>query len=100
MVIEWLTLRTNPAYRDALMECDRKIWTTALSTYSGFIDKEVWLDPANPGDIILVIRWQSRAEWKSISPHTLAELEQQFQQLLPCECQIIDAREYELAALS
>jgi uncharacterized protein (TIGR03792 family) len=39
-------------------------WTQALANYAGFIGKEVWLNPNEPTEIILVIRWVTPEQWK------------------------------------
>jgi uncharacterized protein (TIGR03792 family) len=60
MVIEWLKFRVQPEIWEKFVEQDQAIWTKALATQSGFLDKEVWINPDIADEIILVIRWQTR----------------------------------------
>lgn len=77
MVIEWLKFRVEARSKEFIYY-DRLIWTDFLSSTSGFLGKEVWLDPNNPEHIILVIRWNTRKEWKSISAEDLKKVTQHF----------------------
>ncbi len=58
------------------MQChtSAEIWTQALANYAEFIGKEVWLNPNEPTEIILVIRWVTRL-WKWISREQLKVIE-------------------------
>lgn len=78
MVIEFLKIEVTPEDREQYLQLDEKIWTKALAKFPGFIGKEVWLNPNKPLEVILIIRWASREEWKSISCQLLAEIEAQF----------------------
>lgn len=82
MVIEWLKFNVNPELRERFVEQDQAIWTKTLSQQPGFLGKEIWINPANPEEIILVIRWQTREQWKAIAPELLAETEKLFQQAM------------------
>lgn len=78
MVIEFLKIEVSPEDREEYLQLDEKIWTKALAKFPGFIGKEVWLNPNKPSEVILIIRWASREDWKSISAQLLAEIEAQF----------------------
>ena len=78
MVIEWLKFRVKERAQEEFIYYDRLIWTDFLSSMSGFLGKEVWLDPNNPEHIILVIRWNTRKQWKSISTEDLKKVTQHF----------------------
>ena len=78
MVIEWLKFRVQPEVREKFVEQDQAIWTKALATQSGFLGKEVWINPDIADEIILVIRWQTREQWKAIAPELLAQTEEIF----------------------
>jgi uncharacterized protein (TIGR03792 family) len=78
MVIEWLKFRVQPEVREKFVEQDQAIWTKALATQSGFLSKEIWINPDIPDEIILVIRWQTREQWKAIAPELLAQTEEIF----------------------
>ena len=78
MVIEWLKFRVDSKLREKFIQKDEAIWTASLSTYPGFLGKEVWIEPKEPDKVIFTIRWQTRQQWKSIPVKDLAEIEQQF----------------------
>ncbi len=71
MVIEFLRFEVSLEKRAAFLKADAAIWTAALSTYPGFIGKEVWIDQET-GHVVTMIRWESLNSWKSIPQ---AELE-------------------------
>lgn len=78
MVIEWLKFRVSPELREDFIKKDEEIWTATLASYSGFLGKEIWLDPTIADNIIFVIRWQSRQQWKSIPIKELETTERRF----------------------
>lgn len=78
MVIEFLKIEVSPEDREEYLQLDEKIWTKALAKFPGFLSKEVWHNPNKPSEVILIIRWASREDWKSISAQLLAEIEAQF----------------------
>jgi uncharacterized protein (TIGR03792 family) len=77
-VIEWLTFRVPSADQARFLELDAAIWTLALAACPGFLGKEVWRAATDPEVLNLIIRWQSRAEWKAVPPALLAETETRF----------------------
>lgn len=78
MVIEWLKFNVDSDSREQFIQQDEAIWTASLSTYPGFLGKEVWIEPNAPDRVIFTIRWQTREQWKSISAEDLAAIEQKF----------------------
>jgi len=82
MVIEWLKFEVDPQGREKFIQQDEKIWTVALSTYPGFLGKEVWIEPNAPSKVIFTIRWQTREQWKSIPTQDLAKIEQRFDSVI------------------
>ncbi len=96
MVIEWLTFAVAPEHRETFIRVDHEIWTTALSQYPGFISKEVWISPDLADQVIAVIRWQTREQWKAIPRPELDEIGQRFQAALGAPYRLIDAREYQV----
>lgn len=82
MVIEWLQFKVSSNSREQFIQQDEAIWTAALSSYPGFLGKEVWIDPQAPDRVIFTIRWQTREQWKSIPPSDLARIEQKFSQAM------------------
>ncbi|NEP17938.1 MAG: TIGR03792 family protein [Leptolyngbya sp. SIO4C1] len=94
MVIEWLKIRVAPEQRNLYLETDAKIWTPALQQYPGFIDKAVWLDPAEPAEIVFVIRWETRSQWKSIPVEALDRVTQAFDQAFALDYELVEEKEY------
>ena len=96
MVIEWLKIKVLPELREQYIQTDAEIWTAALKTYPGFLSKEVWINPAEQLDVVIVIRWTTRAQWKSFPPERLARLEHQFAQAMPTGHQMVETGEYQV----
>lgn len=82
MVIEWLKVQVNPEERELYVQKDAEIWTMALSTYPGFLSKEVWISPENFSELIIVIHWESLEQWKAIPAADLQRIEAQFNQAM------------------
>ena len=80
MIIEWLKFRVSPNLREEFLELDQQIWTNKLKTCPGFLGKEVWLNPEKLDEVIILIHWQTRQEWKNIPQEELDQIEKQFNQ--------------------
>lgn len=78
MIIEWLKFTVNSRSREQFIQKDEEIWTPSLSQYPGFLGKEVWIEPDAPDQVILIVRWQTRKQWKSIPTKDLIEIEKRF----------------------
>lgn len=96
MIIELLRVKVAPEVREKFLQKDAEIWTQALAGYPGFLDKEIWLNPNEPTEVILIIRWASRKQWKCIPLEILNEIEQQFAQQLGNTYQIVESSEYQV----
>lgn len=97
MVIEWLRFRVASESREKFIQKDEEIWTTALSTYPGFLGKEVWIEPDAPNEVICTIRWQTRSEWKSIPVEDLAGIEMKFsQEMGKVKYKMLESKEYQI----
>jgi uncharacterized protein (TIGR03792 family) len=99
MVIEWLKFRVDSASREEFIQQDEKIWTASLSTYPGFLGKEVWIEPNAAGKIIFTIHWQTREQWKSIPVKDLVKIEQQFSAVMEemkIKYKMIESKEYQI----
>ena len=95
MVIEWLQFRVDEEAREQFVECDRDIWTTALSKYPGFGQKEVWTSPSNPTEVICVIHWETTELWKSIPVSDLEAIEAAFQEAMGNCYELLEVKTYE-----
>jgi uncharacterized protein (TIGR03792 family) len=96
MVIEWLTFAVDPDHRETFIRLDNDIWTAALSQYPGYLAKEVWISPDLLDQVVVIVRWQTREQWKAIPPDVLAAVEKQFDEAVTFSYRIIDAREYQV----
>jgi uncharacterized protein (TIGR03792 family) len=97
MAIEWLKFIISPELREKFIETDARIWTAKLATYRGFLGKEIWLNPDRPEEIIMVIRWESREQWKSIPMEVLEATEREFSQALGSDTyKMTESLEYQL----
>ncbi len=97
MVIEWLKFKVDPKIRERFVERDQAIWTKTLARQPGFLGKEIWINPDSPDEIILVIRWQTREQWKAIAEELLAETEQKFQDAMGNDTyKMIETKEHQI----
>ncbi|MEM9507875.1 MAG: TIGR03792 family protein [Cyanobacteria bacterium P01_E01_bin.35] len=99
MVIEWLKFNVDSESREQFIQQDEKIWTASLSTYPGFLGKEVWIEPNAPGKVIFTIRWQTREQWKGIPLKDLAKIEQEFSSVMNTmniSYKMIESKEFQI----
>lgn len=97
MIIEWLKFRVSPNLREEFLEIDQQIWTNKLKTCPGFLGKEVWINPERLDEVVILIRWQTREEWKNIPQSQLDTLEKQFNQKMQGKnYQMIESLEYQV----
>lgn len=96
MVIEWLKFKVVPKHRERFVQKDAEIWTEAIARYPGFLGKEVWLNPKEATEVVLIIRWATREQWKSIPLERLKQIEQQFAQQMGGVYQMIESAEYQV----
>lgn len=96
MVIEWLRIKVLPELREQYIQKDAEIWTAALVNTPGFLSKEVWIDPTQLSEVVIVIRWATREQWKAFPPDRLALLEEQFAQVMPAGHKIVETGEYQI----
>ena len=99
MVIEWLKFKVDSDSREQFVQQDEKIWTASLSTYPGFLGKEVWIEPNASDKVIFTIRWQTREQWKSIPMKDLAEIERKFSGVMQeqnIKYKMIESKEYQI----
>lgn len=64
--------------REKFIRQDEFIWTDFLSNYPGFLGKEVWIDPNESHKVTLLVRWQTRKQWKSIPQKDLVKVDRHF----------------------
>ncbi len=93
VTIEHLCFRVPPGGQQAFILQDERVWGPALRQQPGFLGKEVWLDAEDPHLIHLIIRWASRADWKTFPPDQVEALDRQMQ---PFYVRLEQAKEYHL----
>lgn len=94
MVIEWLKFKMDPAQRDRYLTIDDEIWTTALSAYPGFLDKATWLEPGHDDEVIFIISWATRQQWKAIPEDELEQINQRFDSALGFDYEMLESKEF------
>lgn len=95
-VIELLKLKIAPEHQEQFIHKDAEIWTQALVSCPGFLGKEVWINSMAATEVILVIRWATREQWKSIPLELLDAIEQRFAQHLKDTYEIVEVSEYQV----
>ncbi len=78
MVIEQLRLSVQANQREIWLEGERQTWQPWLESQSGFLGRDLLWDPDREEGLLL-IRWASREQWKSISPVTVQQVQDQFE---------------------
>jgi uncharacterized protein (TIGR03792 family) len=96
VIVELLRVKIPPTQREKYIQKDAEIWTAALASYPGFLGKEVWINPNEPAEVILIIRWATREQWKAIGQSELNAIEQRFAQELGFTGEIVESSEYQV----
>jgi uncharacterized protein (TIGR03792 family) len=97
MVIEWLGFQIQPELREKFIQEDEKIWTAVLSRADGFLSKEIWIEPNKSDRIFMIIRWQTREQWKAVPIDLLNETEAKFMTAMGKDnYKMIEAKEYQI----
>jgi uncharacterized protein (TIGR03792 family) len=92
MVIEWLRFKVPHEKWEAFMQRDEEVWTAGLRSLPGFLGKETWVDPVE-NEVVMLIRWESKELWKSVSPSLIDELDAKMGEL---QMPIAESREYQV----
>jgi uncharacterized protein (TIGR03792 family) len=96
VVIELLKFQVPPGEREIYIQKDAEIWTTGLAKYPGFLGKEVWINPEEPTELILIVRWATREQWKAIPLEDLQIIEEKFTQAMGKSYPIVESGEYQV----
>lgn len=78
-VIELLRAKCVPGRRGEWLVRDAEIWTPALAAHDGYISKEVWPSIDNPDEVVIIVRWESLAQWKTFPDDLNAALDARMQ---------------------
>ncbi len=96
MVIEVLKFKVSPQLREKYIQKDGEIWTAALAKYPGFISKEVWINPNDSTEVVLIIRWETRSQWKAIPQSDLEAIALKFDAVMGASYPIVESAEYQV----
>ncbi|MEG4571672.1 TIGR03792 family protein [Microcoleus sp. N3A4] len=92
MIIEWLRFKVPPEKWEAFIRRDEEVWTAGLRNFPGYLGKEIWVD-AVENEVVILIRWETRKQWKSVPQSTIDELDNQMGDL---QIAIAESREYQV----
>ena len=92
MVIEWLRFKVPPEKWEAFIQRDEEVWTAGLKNIPGFLGKEILVDSVE-NEVVMLIRWETREQWKSVLQSTIDELDRQMGDL---QIAIAESREYQV----
>ena len=79
-VVEHLRLQVPQGSREDWMVAERGSWEPWLKQQPGFLGRDLFWDPATEEGTLL-IRWSSRAAWKSIPMEEVEMVQQRFETL-------------------
>ncbi|MBW4670629.1 MAG: TIGR03792 family protein [Cyanomargarita calcarea GSE-NOS-MK-12-04C] len=96
MVIELLRVKVPPNVREKYILKDAEIWTTALAGYPGFLGKEVWINPNDSTEVMMIIRWATKEHWKAIPHADLEAVDAKFTQAMGESYPFMETGEYQV----
>jgi len=96
VVIELLKVKIPPKLREKYIQKDAEIWTAALAKYPGFLAKEVWINPNDPTEVVLIIRWETREHWHAIPKADLEAIALKFDAAIGKFYPIVEAAVYQV----
>jgi uncharacterized protein (TIGR03792 family) len=97
MVIEWLKFKVSPLFREKFIQKDAEVWTPLLAKCPGFLSKEVWINPDAEDEIIILVRWETRQQWKEVPQEVIEATDKEFAKQMPeIEYQMSEAFEYQV----
>jgi uncharacterized protein (TIGR03792 family) len=96
LVIELLRFKVAAELRESYIQKDAEIWTIALAKYPGFLGKEVWINPHDATEVMMIIRWATREQWLAIPQAELKAIEDKFAQALGNSYELLESSEYQV----
>jgi uncharacterized protein (TIGR03792 family) len=96
VIIELLKVKVPPEQREKYIQKDAEIWTAALAKHPGFLGKEVWINPNDATEVIMVIRWATKEAWKAIPEAELQAIERKFSAAMGKSYPIGEVGEYQV----
>ena len=77
-VTEELRLKIPSEFKKVWLQAEKEVWEPWLSIQDGFLGRQIFWDKEKEEALILV-SWQSKKLWKSISTQEVNELQDQFE---------------------
>ena len=77
-VIEQLRLRVPTPHRELWLEAEARSWQPWLERQDGFLGRDLYWDPQRQEGVLL-IRWSSREQWKSIPDQEVLRVQERFE---------------------
>ena len=87
--MEVLVFEVDPDHIEEFIAVDHEVWTLGEAYADGiepipFLSKEVWLDDAHPGRVILTFVWESIESWRKVGDeHRQRTLQAEFDARFP-----------------
>ncbi|MEO9127077.1 MAG: TIGR03792 family protein [Microcoleus sp.] len=92
MIIEWLKFKVPAEKCEKFILRDEEVWTAGLKSFTGYLGKEVWVD-AVENEVVMLIRWETREQWKSVPQSIIDELDAKMGDL---QMPLAESREYQV----
>jgi uncharacterized protein (TIGR03792 family) len=89
-------VKIPPEQREKYIQKDAEIWTAALAKHPGFLGKEVWINPNDPTEVVLIIHWATKEAWKAIPQAELEDIERKFTVAMGKSYPIVESGEYQV----
>jgi uncharacterized protein (TIGR03792 family) len=96
MVIEWLKVKVPAEMRETYIQTDAEIWTPVLARYPGFVRKEVWINPNDETELVMVIHWENKDSWKAVPADVLQDTDRKFTGALGQSFPFAETGEYQV----
>lgn len=75
MVVEELHIAVAAPERAEFLVREAAVWTAFLRTCDGFVRKEVWLPEDDDSLVVVMIWWESMAQWKAVTAEQCDEVD-------------------------
>jgi len=79
-IVEYLKLDVPKKYRNAWLKAEAGSWETWLQKQDGFLGRQLFWDP-KAEEATLIIGWESRKVWKSISQSEINLVQLDFEKI-------------------
>ena len=76
-VVELLRLEVPREQRPLWLAAEARTWQPWLERQDGFLGRDLYWDPLHEEGVLL-IRWQSREQWKSITTDAVEQVQRRF----------------------